>query len=59
MQQTNQITTALGALTQQNCLQYEEAKQEKDNTKVATVEKILGKDNICHLLMMTRVLNKA
>ncbi len=31
--------TTLGALAQQNCRQYEEARQEKDHTKLATIEK--------------------
>ena len=57
--QQNQIATALGALTQQNRDQYDELRREKDAAKAATVEKMLGKDNLRRLLMMTQVPNEA
>ena len=57
-QQTNQIATAVGALAQQNRRQYEEAKLEKEAAKAATVEKMLGVDNLRRLLIMTRVPNE-
>ena len=57
-QQTNQIATAVGVLAQQSRRQYEEAKQEKADAKAATVEKMLGLDNLRRLLIMTRMPNE-
>lgn len=57
-QQTNQIATALGALAQQKQRQYKEAKQEKDDVKAASVEKMLGRDNLHRFLTMVRLPNE-
>lgn len=53
-QQTNNITTAVGALAQQSRRQYEEEKREKDAAKAASMEKMLDRDNLRRLLIMTR-----
>ena len=58
-QQTSQIATAVGALAQQSRRQYEEAKREKEEAKAASVEKMLGRDNLRRLLIMTRLPNEA
>ena len=51
-QQQNQIAAAISTIASQSHRQYEELHQEKEEAKAASVERMLGVDQLCRLLTM-------